>query len=174
MHRNTYLVVSALAVLAALIVGVNVGKKISPATPSGTPTPLAKPDPAPQDTPIPQTYTDVACGFSVQYGSDFTVMASATGSAILNNATDKNKSIVMTCQKAIPLPAITAGNTESLTINTINGASVSAKLYHDQSAQNGTPIDALIFTHPTNKLDVFIAGYGDAFNALIKTIQIIP
>ncbi len=31
MHRNTYLLVSILAVIAALVVGVNVGKKITTA-----------------------------------------------------------------------------------------------------------------------------------------------
>lgn len=172
MHRNTYLVVSILAVLAALVVGVNVGKKITPTAPT-TPTPT----PPITVTPTPillQTFVDTACGFSIQYGSEYSLMESATGSAILNFGSDQAKSIMMTCQKDIPRPALTANNIASLTLPTTTGASVSAKLYHDASQKDGTPIDAVIFTHPTNKLDVFIAGYGSAFNELLKTIQVIP
>lgn len=172
MHRNTYLVVGALAVLAALVVGVNVGKRMSPGSSQATPTPTIAVSLIP--TPTLETYINTACGFSLQYTNDFSLMDSASGSAILNFANDKSKSIAMTCQKNIPRPAIPADKIDSLTIAASTGASVSAKLYHDQSSQDGTPLDAVIFTHPTRKLDIFIAGYGDAFNAIIKTIQIIP
>lgn len=172
MHRNTYLVVSILAVLAALVVGVNVGRKISSPNTNPVPTPTIASSPPTQ--PQPQTFTDSPCGFSVQYTNDFTLTENASGSAVLQNAGDKNKSIIMTCQRNIPRPALPAENIESLSIPTTGGATVSAKLYHDQSSQDGTPIDAVIFTHPTSKLDIFIAGYGDAFNSLIKTITITP
>jgi len=171
MHRNTYLVVSILAVLAALVVGVNVGKKINTtAEISSSPTPTAAPMPEEKLS----MFTDTACGLSLQYGAEFTLMDNASGSAILNNATDKIKSIAMTCQKEIPRPALAADKIESFTIPTTPGASVSAKLYHTEASKDGTLIDAVIFTHPTNKLDVFIAGYGEPFNAIIKTIQILP
>jgi hypothetical protein len=170
MHRNTYLVVSVLAVLAALVVGVNVGKKISPAPAAPTPAITNAPTPLPQL----QTFTDTACGFSVTYENSYTLMENASGSAILNHAEDKTKSIVMTCQKDIPRPALSPENIETLSLLTPDGSSVSAKIYHNQSAKDGTPIDAVIFTHPTSNLDVFIAGYGEGFNTLIKTIRILP
>jgi hypothetical protein len=173
MHRNTYLVVSILAVLAALVVGVNVGKKISPVQPT-----IENPTPTVSVAAIPtvsrETFTDTSCGFSLTYGSEFTLMNSSSGSAILNFANDKTKSIIMACQNNIPRPPLPADKIESLTLYTTTGASVSAKLYHDQSQKDGTSIDALIFTHPTSKLDVFIAGYGSAYNEVLKTIQIIP
>jgi hypothetical protein len=176
MHRNTYILVGILAVLAALVVGVNVGRKISPATAPVTPTPQPTVDQPLAGTPTAslQTFTDSECGFSLMYGSAFTLMNNASGSAILNFANDKNKSVIMACQKDIPRPPLPANKIESLTLPTTTGASVSAKLYHDQSAQNGTPIDALIFTHPTSKLDVFVAGYGSDYDTVLKTIRIIP
>lgn len=175
MHRNTYLVVSILAVLAALVIGVNVGKKL-PASTTLAPTPTPSTNPAITFAPTPKmkTFTDSLCGFLVNYPPTLTAMENASGSAILQNANDVSaENIVITCQKGIPRPALPSDKIESLSLSVSDGSSVSAKLYHDQSAKDGSPIDAVIFTHPTNKLDVFIAGYGADFNALIKTIQVI-
>lgn len=170
MHRNTYLLVIVLAICAALLIGVNIGKRLQK-QPSAPP-PVQTPTPTP-GTPI-QTYMDTFCGFSLSYPASFTILENASGSAILNNAADKTQSITLTCQKAIPRPPLSADKIETLTIPIVNGASVSAKLYHDSSAKDGTPIDAVIFRHPTNGMDGFIAGYGNAFNAAIKTLQILP
>jgi hypothetical protein len=170
MHRNTYLLVIGLALFAALLVGVNIGKGLNKQTPAA-PTP-------PSTSPTPgitiQTYTDTYCGFSLSYPSSFTVLENASGSAILHNAADKTQSITLTCQNAIPRPALAADKIETLTIPTADGASVSATLYHDSSASTGTPIDAVIFKHPTNGMDAYVAGYGDSFNTAIKTLQIFP
>ncbi len=168
MHKNTYLLVSILAVVAALVVGVNVGKKLSLA-PIPTPAPTAIPTPE-QTTEL---FTSTLCGFSLEYPSTFTLMESASGSAIMNHPSDKNQSIVATCQKdisGIPLPP---EKIELLVIPSATGATISAKLYHDASAKDGTAMDALLFTHPTNGLDIFIAGFGPAFDAAIKSLHIL-
>jgi hypothetical protein len=101
-------------------------------------------------------------------------MENASGSAILHNAADSTQAITLTCQKAIPRPALPANKIETFTIPATGGASVSAKLYLDNSASNGASIDAVIFHHPTNGMDGFIAGFGSAFDDAIKTIQILP
>ena len=172
MHRNTYLVVVILAVFAALLIGMNIGKRLQK-SPSLSVVPVA-----PTSTPPPeiamQTYTDVYCGFSLTYPSNFTVLENASGSAILNNPVDKTQSITLTCQKSIPKPALTADKIETLTIPATSGATLSAKLYHDTSAKDGTPINVIIFTHPTNGMEGFVAGYGSAFDAAIKTLNILP
>lgn len=167
MHRNTYLLVIVLAVFAALLIGVNIGKRLQK-QPFPTPTPAS---PAGGPTPTIQTYTDTYCGFSLVYPAGYTVLENASGSAILNSTADKTQSITLTCQKSIPRPPLSGDKIESFAIP---AGSISATLYHDSSASDGTPIDALIFRHPTNGMDVFVAGYGDAFNAAIKTLQIIP
>jgi hypothetical protein len=170
MHRNTYLLVIILAIFAALLVGVNIGKGLQKQTVS---VPIPTPSPTPTPTITIQTYSDMYCGFSLTYPSNFTVLENASGSAIFNNPADKTQSITLTCQKAIPRPTLSPDNIETFTIPVTSGASVSAKLYHESSSE-GTPIDAVIFRHPTNGMDSFIAGYGSAFDAAIKTLQIIP
>lgn len=163
MHRNTYLLVIVLAVFAALLIGVNIGKRLQkqPASPSAP-------------TPIPTTstkiYMNTYCGFSLSYPASYTVLENASGSAILHNTADKTESITLTCQKAIPRPALPSDKIETFVLS---DSSMSATLYHDSSGRDGTPIDVLIFRHPRG-MDIFIAGYGEAFNAAIKTLQILP
>ncbi len=168
MYRNTYLLVSILAVVAALVVGVNVGKKI---TPQQAPTPTPAPTPTSEKTT--EIFTSALCGFSLEYPKTFTLMEGASGSAIINHPEDKAQSIVATCQKDIPGIPLPPEKIESFFVPTSVGASVSAKLYHDASAKDGTPIDVLLFTHPTSGLDIFIAGFGPAFDAAIKTLRIL-
>ncbi len=170
MHRNTLLLVSILAICAALLIGVNIGKRLQKQTPS----PAVLQDPTPTPGITTQTYMNTYCGFSLSYPTTYTMLENASGSAILNSPTDKTQSITLTCQKGIPRPALPADKIETLTISTTTGSSISAKLYHNSSASTGTPIDAVIFRHPTRGMDGFIAGYGDAFNAAIQTLQILP
>ncbi len=172
MHRNTYILVAILAVFAALVVGINVGKK-QPA-PAPTPAPIATPaaTPTPQLTRTP--WANEACGVSLYYPDTYQLMENASGSGILKHPENTAQSIVVTCQPDIPRPALTDDRIETLSLPRASGASVSATLYHDASAKDGTPIDALIFHHPTNGMDVFIAGFGEAFNTILTTIQVLP
>jgi hypothetical protein len=170
MHRNTLLLVSILAVCAALLVGVNIGRRLTKQAPLAT----AVQTPTPTPGQSMQTYMDTYCGFSLTYPASFTILENASGSAILHNTADKTQSITLTCQKAIPRPALPADKIETLTIPTASGATIAATLYHDSSARDGTPIDEVIFKHPTKGMDGFVAGYGTTFNAAIQTLQILP
>lgn len=174
MHRNTYLLVIVLAIFAALVVGVNIGKRVADPAPT-------QPVPSPSVTVLatpsasPNTYKNPVCGISLTYPSTLNLMDSASGSALFIDKEQTSQSVVITCQKDIPRPALSASNIESLTISNESGsASVSAKLYHDASAKDSTPIDELIFRHPKTGLDVYIAGFGETFNALISTVKLFP
>ena len=70
----------------------------------------------------------------------------------------------------MPQPTRASRDVKTFFIQTANGASISAKLYTDSTAS----IDAVMFRHPTNGMDAFIAGIGNAFNEAMKTLQIIP
>jgi len=171
MHRNTYLLVTVLAVFAALVVGVNLGKRLTPTeapNPSPTSTPIAAP------TPAIATYTNEACGFSFTYPTTL-IRTDATNSALFVHKTDKDESIVALCQEEIPRPPIPPDNIERRTLyNEAQTASISARLYHDASAKNGTPLDELIFRNPKTGMDIFIAGFGETFNTIIKTVKLFP
>lgn len=170
MHRNTYLLVIVLSIFASLLVGINIGKKLQTKTEPA----LSIPTPTPTPVVTLKTYLNTYCGFSFSYPSTFTVLGNASGSAILHNTKDKTQTLTFTCQQAIPRPALPAEKIETLTIPASTGASVSAKLYHESSPKDGTLIDTVIFRHPTNGMDGFIAGFGEAFDTAIKTLQILP
>jgi ABC-type Fe2+-enterobactin transport system substrate-binding protein len=170
MHRNTYLLVIILAVFAALVVGVNIGRQLTGAKQS--PTPPVRPSPIP--TLAPLSYTNTLCGFMLAYPASLTMMGNTTASAILTNTKDTTQSVIIACQKDIPRPALNQSNIETILIHNPQGSTVSAKLYHDSSPKDGTPIDELIFRNPKTGVDIFIAGMGATFNQILKTIQLLP
>ncbi len=177
MHRNTYLLIASLAVVAALLIGINLGRKFAPTenTSSTPPTPLTSPSPLAQPTIALVSYTNAFCGFSLEYPDTLTKFDNASDSAILTNTKNTKESIAIACQKDIPRPALSAENSESMTLwNATKTASISAKLYHDASPEDGTPTDALIFYHPKKFMDVFIAGYGTTFDQILQTVKLLP
>lgn len=155
MHRNTYLLVSALAVLAALVVGVNVGRQLSssPAPEIATTTPTATPL-----SSAAKPYRNTYCKVAFDYPGTLTVLENASGSAAFTGP-NTDDGILLTCQKDIPRPAITEENIEDIQIG-----SVAAKLYNKQT---------LIFRHPGTKLDVFLSGTGEVFQTLLTTLTIL-
>ncbi len=173
MHRNTYLLVTVLAVFAALVIGVNVGRGIS-GSPKPTPTPVTnKPTLVP--TPEPAQYNSAYCGIAFEHPSFFTKLESTTGSAVLVNTQAEKDSIIVTCQAEIPRPPLPANKIETMVISSeTTGATVAAKVYHDASPKDGTPIDLLIFLHPKTRMDVYIAGFGETFTQVLKTVKLLP
>lgn len=169
MHRNTYVFVVILAVFAALVTGINLGRKLGRTEIAQViqPTPQSPLTPTPQVTPTSFTYRNEACGISLEYPSNMTVVAQASNSAIISGETSE-EAVVITCQKEIPKPLLQPNRIETVMIG-----STSATLYHDVSAKDGTPIDKIIFTHPKNRMDVLVAGIGAPFETIRTTLQIL-
>lgn len=161
MHRNTFFLVLLLSVIAALLVGVNIGRTFRPTadiTASVTPTPSPQPS-------QPTVFTS-QCRITVILPAGATVAQEATDGAQFVNP--DATVVFLGCQKDIPRPAIPAEKIETLQI-----ASISAKLYHTASAKDGTPSDALIFRHPTTAKDIYLAGFGSTFSAIISSIEVL-
>lgn len=161
MHRNTLLLVAFLAVIAALLIGINVGRSLTKTT-QISPTPLP--------SPTIGYLQASSCGVSFTYPNFLKGMESSTSGAILVNTTNPNDSIVIVCQEDIPRVALPPEKIETISISGV--ASVSALLYHDTSQKDGTPIDKLIFTHPKTKLDVFVAGFGTTYQQLLQSLKL--
>jgi len=162
MHRNTFLLVLILAIVAALLVGVNIGRTYTPPVEviaSPTPTPILA-------APLPTTFTGTNCGISLTLPAGITVEAEATNSAQF--VSPDGMVVLLGCEKEIPKPAIPADKIETIQI-----ASISAKLYHTTSAKDGTPFDALIFRNPTTAMDIYLAGLGSTFSAIIRSIEVL-
>lgn len=156
MYKNTYLLVSILAVVAALVIGVNIGRQGT--TPQTTQLP-STPTPTTVADSIIKSYSNSFCKVAFDYPASFTFLESASGSAAFTNPKGDD-GIILTCQKDIHRPAETKETVEDVRIG-----SVAAKLYNNQS---------LIFRHPVTKLDVFLAGTGEAFLKLISSVSLLP
>jgi len=195
MLKNTYYLILFLSILAALVVGLNIGKKmqgqtsdtstvhdlpstisptpsLSTGTPTSSPSSSATKPTASNSGTLQKTtlYTNTECAVSLSYPDTVTLSESSTKTlgAVFTHKTNPKDVIVLTCQKEIPRPPLTAENIEEFKVGTLSG-----KLYHDGSAKDGTRMDALIFTHPKTGLDVFIGGFGEVFNGMIKTVKIL-
>lgn len=168
MHKNTFFLTAALAVFAALVVGVNIGRKVG----SQSRTAIIPPSSAVgQNTPQPsagsKTFSSRTCGISLSYPAGLQILEDASGSAMIISSENVNDSVAVTCGRDIPRPALPADRTEAKTVGEI-----SAILYHDTGAKNGNAVDKFIFTNPKTGLDVYIAGYGMNFNEVIRTLQV--
>lgn len=171
MHRNTLLFISLLAVVAALLFGFNVGRRfVQPVTDNPQPTTQTTPLSTPKT--MLTTYTNSLCGISFQYPESLTKLE-ATAGAMFVDAQNASASVALACQADIPRVPLPPDRIEEVVIESTSGTTVSAMLYHDASEKDGTPIDRLIFTHPTNGLDVFIAGLGTAFQTIISSLKIL-
>ena len=168
MQRNTFLFLSLLAVFTALVVGVNIGRSIqSPANQKNLSETPSKSIPSPEPTLTMTTYASNTCGVSLKYPDSLTRMEASQGGALLVDTANSAMSVAIACQKDIPRPALQNDKIETLKIG-----SISAELYHDTSAKDGTPVDKLIFRHPKNQMDIFISGSGQIFQSVISSVTI--
>ncbi len=171
MQRNTLIFIAILAIIAALIVGVNIGKSMR-ITPDLQKSIALSPTPTPPITLI--TYTSDLCGISLQHPSNLQRLESTTSGTILTDTDKQEDSIIIICQKDIPRVPLEADQMEKLTIVSASGsATLSATLYHDASEKDGTKIDKLIFYNKFKNLDVFIAGFGTVFDQAITTVKLL-
>lgn len=159
MHRNTLLLLIFLGIFAAIVTGVNIGKK-----PIASQTPEQK---TPQPSPVSNLLSTTSCGISFLYPNTFSKVDIETGGTTIINPEKPGESVVVVCQKDIPRIPLPKEKMEERSVG-----SVSATLYHDTSAKDGTPVDKLIFTHPKTQKDVFVAGIGPIFDALIQTVKL--
>ena len=166
MHRNTFLLVTVLAIIAALLVGFNVGKKYTePNTEVLIPTPTIAPSPTP--IPVVMTpYTNRYCRISLSYPESMTVTEPATGSA---KFATENDTVILVCQNDIPGIAVEDKNIENITIGSTSGT-----LYHTATPKDGTAIDVFKITHPKTGMDVLVSGIGVAFDAIIASLTLNP
>lgn len=195
MHRNTYALIIALAIIAALVTGVNIGRRTQTATlipapsvetttptappivenvPEGpaTPSSVASASPTVANSAISGygTYKNTQCGVSLSYDSTlFGFQEISSRSAQLTNKKSPSDMIVLACEKEIPRPALPPEKIQAITIG-----QAKATLYHTSSAKDGTPVDAVIFTHPTKKMDIMLAGLGTSFQTIFQTLTILP
>lgn len=169
MHRNTFVLTIALTIIAALIIGVNLSKPKTaiPEPVLQDPQVSAPPSLEQSASPQPLTYTNDTCGIQFQYPPGVNKLENA-GGAVFSDPESSTSAVIVTCQQEIPRPPLAVDRIEDVVIG-----SISAKLYHNASPKDGTPIDEVIFLHPGRDIDVYIAGMGKLFQDIIHSLNIL-
>ncbi len=184
MAKGTLIFLFILAILAAFLIGINVGKNISKQQfsneaieqlsnqPSPSPTLILTPTIAsPSATRTPKTtgtstFTDRTCGFSFSYPGSFLRQETENAQSIIfTDPDDPNAAIATTCTASIPRPPVSSDKIEAITLG-----GVGAILYHDQN-KDGTPRDEVIVKNPNNDMEIIIAGYGDTFQKALTSFK---
>ncbi len=165
MHRNTVFFIGFLAVLAAVLVGINIGRRIPQVSPTLIPpSPISSPaslQPVVSLSNQADSRLEI-CGLSFSYEPGFTLKQSSNAAELAGS----NETIRVVCTAEIPRPPLPPEKMEEITLD-----GVKTTLYHDASAKDGTPLDAVIFKHPKKDLDVGIFGFGGGFKKLVQTIK---
>ncbi len=190
MAKGTIIFLFALSLLATLLLGINVGKKLGISsnsnlqpttgnvqptiTPSLTPTIIpsitiiSSPSAGMKKISGKTTYTDGSCGFSFSYPGSFMKQKSVNQQAtILTDPDDPTSVIAVTCAASIPRPPVTSDKIESIMLD-----KVAATLYHDQN-KDGTPRDEVIVKHPTNGMEIILAGFGANYKQALSSFRFI-
>lgn len=194
MAKGTTIFLFFLTIVATLLFGINIGKKLGKSeslsnlqpptsnlqptiSPTLTPKPTITLAPAietsPSATVIPRvkgisTYTDQTCGFTFSYPGSFIRQKTVNSqSVIFTDPDNPNIAIATTCAKTIPRPPVSAEKIEAISLD-----GVAAMLYHDQNS-DGTPRDEVIIKHPGNEMEIIIAGYGPIFQSALASFKFI-
>jgi hypothetical protein len=185
MAKGTVIFLSILAVIALLLLGINIGKKIG--TPSSSnitqttqptlynsqptvyvPSPTVAPTVANQSTITNQnmsTFTDSSCGYSFSYPGSFMRQETVNKkSAIYVDPNNPKNVIAATCETTLPRPPLSS--------ETVTLAGVTGTLYHDTDT-NGNQRDEIFVKHPTSGMEIVIAGYGEIFQTIRSTFKFV-
>ncbi len=183
MAKGTTIFFIILITVASLLFGINIGKKLnspqlpitnyqlSTITPSPTitltPTLSATPSAAVKKSTSITTYTDGTCGFSFSYPGSFIKQKSTNQqSTILTDPDDPKSTIAATCAASIPRPPVSSDKIESIMLD-----KAAATLYHDQNQQDGSPRDIVIVKHPSNGMEIILAGFGSTFQQVLASFK---
>lgn len=160
MHRNTKILLIFLGLIVALIAGVKVKLWLT-----GGPAAIILPTPVP--TPVAFVpYINKDCGISFSYPEDFT-KEEATNAARLTSTLSK-ETIDIACGKTLPKPPLPKEKIEAVTV-----ASISATIFHDASAKDGSPRDVVVVTHPQKQLEIALFGHGDVFRKVLESLKLL-
>ena len=176
MARGTIIVLSFLAVIAVLLFGINLGKKLNTVSNLPQPTiiqttqttPTVKEEPTNLKETAISTFTDETCGYTFSYPNSYMKQKTANQKSVIYvDADNPEIYIAASCAANLPRPPVGNENKETIILDGETGT-----LYHDKDP-NGNPRDDIFVKHPTNGMEIVIVGYGDPFNQVRSSFKFI-
>lgn len=133
----------------------------SPIVPTATST--ATPTASPRIVGV-SAYENRGCKFAINYPGVWQLVESVGGARIENPTTGEE--IKIACQPDIPRIPLPPEKIENINLD-----GVAAKLYHDASAKDGSPLDVVIGDVPGSGNDFYLAGFGAIFNDILTSFH---
>lgn len=167
MHRNTKTLTIVLLLTAALLLGVRISNLLS----GRNEQPLSSSSPSNlPNTQFPggptKSFVSTYCGVTFDYPVDMTLNESTNAARLTKLGS--NETIDVACGQNLPKPPLPKDKIETATV-----AGQLATVYHDKLTKDGSPIDVVILTQPTKKLEIALFGFGETFIKLLKSVRFI-
>lgn len=179
MAKGTVLTLFFLSIIASILVGINIGKKIGNTDLVSVPTQIARKSlsPTPTPTSAPKdlletiagktVYTNVTCGYQISFPPKWTKTNYDPRSVSIATAeTQGSPKIAIVCAPEIPKPALVPNKIVDTKLGT-----ASAKLYHDTSQKDGSPLDEVITRIPGKDMEIFVAGFGPTLQQILSSFK---
>lgn len=158
------LVIIGLAILAAMVVGVNIGARNSPPVSN---TPISPPPESPTPTPLLLSYSNPLCKVNFIYPDSYNkVDLDNNGGAVFAHKDSASGSLTFLCQKDLPKPK------ELDNAETIKFGSVSALILIPDATNSAQANGRLFLTHPVSKLIISISGTKEIFETVVDSLVI--
>jgi len=123
-------------------------------------------------TDVYQEYKNDKFGFKLRYPADWEVIEEEidVGHEAYNITFKKVETeINLIVQKDIPRPALEDSDVEKKLLP----SGLAVQLYHDTEDRDGSDVDRVIFDLPESDYDFYIAGYGNVFNQVYQSIELL-
>lgn len=164
MARNTFLLIVSLGIIAAIVVGINIGRiTLSPQTNVEiTPTESLLPTP----TPKLLIYDATTCPLRFQYSDIYTKVDLDTGGSTFINLEDTSDKLTLICQKNLEQPKEFEDALE------YNIGSSSARLIQPVATTSGQTTGRLYINDTKTGMGIIISGSTPIFNQLLNSLQL--
>ncbi len=186
MAKGTIFFLFFLAIIAVLLFGINIGKKLEKSQVSVMPSPTNYqlqttnyPTTFPTLSFIPNAsnsavlingkyvYSNLNCGYEITYPQNWLRLDyDGRSIGLSNTSSSPSSNLAIICAPNIPKPALSADRINEYKIGTI-----SAKLYHDASPKDGSPLDEIIAKIPDKNMEIFIAGFGPTLTEILSSFK---
>ncbi len=123
-------------------------------------------------TDVYQEYKNDKFGFKLRYPADWEVIEDQidVGHEAYNITFKKVETeINLILQKEIPRPALEDDDIEKQLLP----SGLAVQLYHDTEDRDGAEVDRVIFALPESDYDFYIAGFGNVFNQVYQSIELL-
>lgn len=164
MARNTFFLIVVLGIIAAIVVGINIGRTNTPPQNEQEGTLIDTPNATP--TPNLVTYNATTCPVRFQYNDTYTEVDLDSGGSTFINLEDTKDKLTLICQKDLDQPK------EFDDALAYSIGSSSARLIQPIASTSGQTVGRLYIKDEGSGMGIIVSGSRGIFNQFLDSLQL--